>query len=432
MLAGGFNTGLFPLLKYIIKKAYRPDPAFALRSENGGRSFFIYDPGPSMAIYLILLMCTLTHAAFAGSRVVVSLYALDHGASQMTIGVFMALYALCPLFIAVWIGKLADRVGPRLPMLLGSTGVVVALLLPPLFPGLTVLFISALLIGTSFHFFFVTVTGITGGIGGEENRVRNYALVSLGFSGASFVGPVVAGFSIDHLGHLPAFVLLALFPAVTTLLLCFNGGFLPRAVKSGGGDKKDAIDLLRIPALRDALIASGIIAAAYDLFQFYMPVYGHAINLSASAIGVVIGFCALATFTIRVALPYLVRRLSEWDVLTYAIFVAASAFALFPFYRDAFSLAAISFLFGLGIGCGQPMSMSLIYLLSPHGRAAESAGLRVMVNNLGHLAMPLIFGSLGAALGFYPVFISNSVLLVAGGALMRWSSGRNPGDHESL
>jgi predicted MFS family arabinose efflux permease len=124
--------------------------------------------------------------------------------------------------------------------------------------------------------------------------------------------------------------------------------------------------------------------------------------------------------------------LSEWDVLTYAIFVAASAFALFPFYRDAFSLAAISFLFGLGIGCGQPMSMSLIYLLSPHGRAAESAGLRVMVNNLGHLAMPLIFGSLGAALGFYPVFISNSVLLVAGGALMRWSSGRNPGDHESL
>lgn len=109
-----------------------------------------------MAIVLILLICMLTHVAFAGSRVAVSLYALEHGASQMTIGIFMALYALCPLFIAVWIGKLADRVGPRLPMLMGSTGVAVALLLPPLFPGLTVLFISAFLIGTSFHFFFVT------------------------------------------------------------------------------------------------------------------------------------------------------------------------------------------------------------------------------------------------------------------------------------
>jgi len=382
-----------------------------------------------MAIYLILLMCTLNHSAFAGSRVLVSLYALDHGASQMTIGLFMALYALCPLLIAVWIGKFADRVGPRLPMLMGSTGVVVALVLPPLLPGLAVLFITALLIGTSFHFFFVTVTGITGGIGGEENRVRNYTLVSLGFSGASFLGPVMAGFSIDHLGHMPAFLLLALLPALSALLLTLNGGFLPSAPKSADGGKRDAGDLLRIPALRDALIASGIIAAAYDLFQFYMPVYGHAIGLSASAIGVVIGFCALATFTIRVALPALVKRSSEWDVLSYAIFVAAVAFALFPFFRDAFSLAAIAFLLGLGIGCGQPMSMSLIYLLSPQGRAAESAGLRVMVNNIAHLMMPLIFGSLGAAVGFFPVFVSNSVLLVAGGALMRWSSAKATGAH---
>ena len=261
--------------------------------------------------------------------------------------------------------------------------------------------------------------------------MRNYALVSLGFSGASFAGPVVAGFAIDHLGHLPAFLLLALFPAVTVLLLGFKGGFLPRAPKSGEGGKKNAIELLRIPALRDSLIASGIIAAAYDLFQFYMPVYGHAIGLSATAIGVVIGFCALATFTIRVALPYLVRRLSEWNVLTYAIFVAAIAFVLFPFFRDAFSLAATSFLLGLGLGCGQPISMSLIYMLSPRGRAAESAGLRVMVNNFGHLVMPLIFGSLGAALGFFPVFISNSVLLIAGGALMRRSSARDSGYQQS-
>jgi MFS family permease len=384
-----------------------------------------------MAIYLILVMCTLSHAAYSGSRVVVSLYALDHGASQITVGVFMALYAFCPMLIAVHIGKLADLVGPRLPMLMGNMGVVAALLLPPLFPGLTVLFISALLIGTSFQFFFITVSGITGGIGGEENRVRNYTMVSLGFSGSSFVGPVVAGFSIDHLGHLPAFLLLALFPAVTILLLCFKRGFLPRAVKSGNGGKKDAIDLLRIPALRNALIASGIIAAAFDLFQFYMPVYGHAVGLSASAIGVVIGFCAVATFVIRIALPHLVERLGEWDVLTYAIFVAASAFVLFPFFRNAISLASISFLLGLGVGCGQPMSMSLLYSLAPRGRGSESAGLRVMVNNFVHLVMPLIFGSLGAALGFFPVFISNSALLVAGGALMRWSSARESVDRQS-
>jgi len=65
------------------------------------------------------------------------------------------------------------------------------------------------------------------------------------------------------------------------------------------------------------------------------------------------------------------------------------------------------------------MSMSLIYTLSPLGRVAESAGLRVTVNNFAHLVIPLAFGSIGTAFGFYPVFISNSAMLVAGGLLMR-------------
>ena len=59
----------------------------------------------------------------------------------------MALYALCPMLLAVYIGKLADRVGPRLPMLMGTAGVAVALLLPPLFPGLAMLYVMALLMG---------------------------------------------------------------------------------------------------------------------------------------------------------------------------------------------------------------------------------------------------------------------------------------------
>jgi MFS family permease len=82
-------------------------------------------------------------------------------------------------------------------------------------------------------------------------------------------------------------------------------------------------------------------------------------------------------------------------------------------------LGAIAFVLGLGVGCGQPVSMSLIYALAPAGRAAECAGLRVTANNVMHLLMPLIFGSLGTAFGYAPVFLSNSALLVAGGVLLR-------------
>jgi MFS family permease len=373
-----------------------------------------------MAIHLIVLMCALSHSGFGGSRVAISLYALNQGASQFTIGVLMALYAVCPLFLALYVGRLADRVGPRLPMLIGTIGVIVGLLLPPLFPGLPTLYLSALVLGSTFHFFFITVQGIAGGIGGAENRARNFALVGMGFSAAGFIGPFLAGLAIDHLGYLPAFLILSAFPVVPLLLLWLKPGFLPKARKhTDTGATRSALDLWRIGGLRKTFIASGILSSAWDLFQFYFPVYGHSVGLSASAIGVVLGVFALATFTIRVVLPQLAKRYGEPQILASSIFVAAFAFVLFPFFSNAYALAGIAFLLGLGVGCGQPMSMSLIYALAPRGRAAESAGLRVTVNNLMHLVIPLLFGSLGTAFGYVPVFLSNSAMLVASGLLMR-------------
>ncbi len=373
-----------------------------------------------MTIHLLVLMCVLGHSGFGGSRVVMSLYALDQGATQFTIGVLMALYAVCPLFLAVWVGRFADRVGPRVPMLIGIGGVILGLLLPALFPGVPTLYLSALLLGSTFHFFFITVQGITGGIGGAENRSRNFALIGMGFSAAGFIGPFLAGLTIDYFGHLQAFLLLAAFPVPALLLLLFRPGFLPPAHKLAGSTHSgSSLELLRVRSLRNTFAASGILSAAWDLFQFYFPVYGHSVGLSASAIGTVLGVFALATFTVRVAIPTLAKRYAEPRILTGAIFVAAAAFAVFPFFGNPYLLGAIAFVLGLGVGCGQPVSMSLIYALAPQGRAAECAGLRVTANNVMHLLIPLLFGSLGTAFGYVPVFLSNSSLLVAAAVMLR-------------
>ena len=378
-------------------------------------------------IHLIVLLCTLSHSGFGGSRVAISLYALELGATQFTIGLLMALYAIVPLLLAVHVGRLADRVGPRVPMLIGTAGITVGLLLPPLFPGMVSLYVSALVMGSTFHFFFITVQGIAGGIGGSRNRASNFALVGMGFSAAGFIGPFLAGVAIDHFGHLAAFWVLAAFPVVPILLLWFKPAFLPQARKRVASEgRRSALDLWRVPALRNTFIASGIISSAWDLFQFYFPVYGHSIGLSGSAIGAVLGIFALATFTIRIVLPQLAKRYSEAQVLTGGVFVAAFAYVLFPFFENAYVLAAVSFLLGLGVGCGQPMSMSLIYALAPPGRQAEAAGLRVTANNVTHLLIPILFGSLGTAFGYAPVFLSNSAMLIAGGILMRKARIRAP------
>src|SRR5207253_5927641 len=113
------------------------------------------------------------------------------------------------------------------------------------------------------------------------------------------------------------------------------------------------------------------------------------------------------------------KKLTEAQILGGAIFIAAFAFALVPFFVNGYALAMIAFVLGLGVGCAQPMTMSLLYALAPPNRLAEAFGLHKTLRNATHLVVPLVFGSVGAAFGFATVFFSNSGLLATGGLLMR-------------
>src|SRR5450759_1585682 len=104
-------------------------------------------------------------------------------------------------------------------------------------------------------------------------------------------------------------------------------------------------------------------------------------------------------------------------LLNQALYVAVAAYFLFPFFGDPWALAAISFLLGLGIGTGQPLSMTLIYNLAPKGRTSEAAGVRVTVNHITHITIPLLFGAMGSVVGVAPVFISNGLMLLTGGII---------------
>ena len=369
-----------------------------------------------MAIYLIVATCVLTHAGFGGAKVAIPLHALQLGVDPLSVGVIMALSALCPVLIALYVGRLVDRVGGRVPMLAGAIGVTLALLIPYFLTGVIALTAMAMLIGTAFQFFFVPTQGITGALGGPEDRAHNYSLLAIGFSIASFAGPLIAGYSIDYLGFRTAYLALAAGPVGAVILLWHKGRLLPTAGSGPAetGNKESSFRLLRDKKLRDAIVASSLISIGWDLYQFYFPIYGHSIGLSASTIGTIISTFALAVFSIRTVLPRLARRWSEFELLLYAIGFAGAALMLFPLFRDPYLLAATSFLLGLGCGVGQPMSMSLIYSLAPPGRASEGAALRVMFNHCTHLIVPIAFGGVGTLLGFGPVFLSGSALLIGG------------------
>jgi MFS family permease len=144
------------------------DPGDLTRHADGRRTL----------IRLILLGIA-NHAVLSGSRVTVSLAALATGATPLTVGVLMALYALLPMLLAVSAGRLSDRVGVRRPMLVGTMAIAVGAALPIAFPGLPILFASAAILGTGFMIFQVAAQNVTGELGGPTERARNSACLRL-------------------------------------------------------------------------------------------------------------------------------------------------------------------------------------------------------------------------------------------------------------
>ena len=368
------------------------------------------------SLRLVALLTVLLHLAFAGARVTLSLFALDLGASAATVGVLVSLLALVPMFFAVKWGRYVDRVGVRGPMCTGVVAMLAALVLAWSVPRMEALFAVSVLAGCGFSIFHIAVHQAAGLIGTPQARARNFSVLALAFSTSGVLGPMLAGFSIDWIGHRHTFLLLAAALVATLVVMWWWPVDVPRhttALKAG--EKRRLADLVRIPALRRVLVASAVLSRGWDLFTFVMPIHGSRIGLSATAIGLVLGCFGAAVFVVRLVLPAIVHRVNEWKMLIGAMLVTGSTLALVPLVTDPALLMAIAFLLGLGLGGAQPMVMALLYNTAPAGRGAEAVGVRTLLLNVSQTGIPLMFGAMGAALGMSPVFIAMGVALAAGG-----------------
>jgi MFS family permease len=343
-----------------------------------------------------------------------SLFALSLGASEFTVGLLMALFAMLPMMLSVSAGRFIDRIGPRPPLLVAFAVLAMGVGLPFVFPRLETLYLSCVLIGTSFMFMHITMNSVFGAHGSPEQRALNFSWLALGFSISNSLGPLVAGFAIDHFGHAQAMLALALFPLTALVLVGLRSKPLPRPHRVDHGPRSSVLDLLRIRELRHTLAVSSVLAMGWDLYTFLTPIYGARIGLAASTIGIIMSTFALATFAVRLVIPLIVKRVRQWFVISFAMSVAGTAYLMFPYVSSVPLLMALSFLLGLGLGCSQPFIMSLLYETSPPGRQGEAVGLRTSLVNGSQTLIPLVSGAFSAAVGMAPVYWGLGAFLLAG------------------
>jgi MFS family permease len=366
-------------------------------------------------VYIAVLCSLLQGICMRGSKMLVSLSALAIGATPFQVGVLAALFAAFPLLLAVYAGKISDRIGVKHPMIFGALMMSAGMMTPLALAGLPGLLATALLIGFGHIFFHVSVHNLIGAYGEGDARTRNFATFSLGASIAAFLGPSLTGFSIDGWGFNPTFVFLAGLALLPVIIVTFYPGLIPKRTAPTKEQKSGSFELLGNPGLRRTLIMSGVTLTGIELFTFYFPVYGRAIGLSASAIGMVMSSYAIAAFIVRLGMHRAAQRMGEIGVLTASLFIAGSTYFAVPLVSQAPLLAVVAFVLGIGLGCAQPLTILLTYNHAPPGRSGEALGMRLTVNKLTQIAVPVVFGGLGSAFGLIPVFWANGAFLLAGG-----------------
>jgi MFS family permease len=370
----------------------------------------------------LCLINMMNHVALTGGRVTVSLSALQIGLSTFTVGILIAVFAVLPMIFSVKTGRWVDRVGIRRPMYIGTGLLAVGTVVPAIASTRISLLLASCCVGIGFMLHQVATQNVLGQVHATE-RLRNFSWMSLALAASGFCGPLVGGLAIDHMGSAAAFALLSAGPLAAATGLYRLRRHLNRGRQRREGSFEDTqrrvTELFALPALRRILLVNTILSGAWDSHLFIVPLFGVAIGLSATTIGVILASFSAATFVIRLALPAIQRRVRSWTLIRVAMGTAAADFMIYPFFTDVAILIGLSFALGLALGSSQPSILALLHHHSPPGRAAESVGLRMALINGSQVSLPLTFGALGAVIGIAPLFWAYALALATAGWLNR-------------
>ncbi|MEO8296870.1 MAG: MFS transporter [Burkholderiales bacterium] len=399
------------------------------------------------------------HSAMAGLRLATPLMLLQSGgflglSPAASAGVMVALFAMAPVLTSMHVGRWVDRRGYHEPV---RAAVVMSLLggllaLPSAWLDAAgawdvlrtlLLAAGATLLGTAANLTQIcgqrtaarlaALAGPAHGVPADSaeaarqhNEIikRMFSWQGLAAPLSNMIGPMLAGACIDLGGFTSAYAVIAVLPLATLAFM----RWVPReqglreqreqaAATPRPGLLQSARELLALPGMGRLLLINWCFSTSWDLFSFLVPLHGHGLGLSASAIGSVLGMFAFMVAVSRLVLPVLARGRSEASVITLCYVVTAAMFVLYPHTRHAWQMLVLAAPIGLALGAVQPMVMTALHHLTPADRHGEAIALRSACISLSSAVLPMCYGVLGGVLGGAFLFRGMAVVLLVGARL---------------
>lgn len=372
----------------------------------------------------LLISTLLVQMVTSMVRVTTSYRAIELDLSIVWLGLIAATFAICPILIAVRVGRQIDRGYDAQTTWLGAGIFAVACASFTLAGSPLALLVASTIMGTGHIMLMASQQMLcvrAAGSRSMEGVFGNYMVAGAIGQG---LGPYVVGWAGGTAAVPPTQLLFIIGAALAVLSLAVVLAIRParrdKPVAESAGEIVPVRQILRIPGLVAVVMAGVILVSASDIIVIYVPLLGAERNIDVHDIGLLLTMRSLFSMVARLLYSRLVVALGRWPLMIASTFACAASYAAIalplPLWAMHMAIAVMGFSFGLAT----TLSITIVVDLTTAGARGTTNSLRIMSNRLGQFVLPFGAGLVAAVAGLAGLFLLLAAAIGASAATMAW------------
>lgn len=407
-------------------------------------------------LWSLVAAAVLTQGALAVIRPITTYKLITLGAGATVTGLVTAAYAVLPLFVALWIGRLTDST-PQLRRLTIAAAVTIAAggALVAAAPSIAVVTLGSVALGLGHLLFTLSGQAAIARYSRDADLDLGFGWFTAAYSVGQTLGPLLGGAivgmeAVTASAARAADIDRALWIGAALSLLAApflvrgrgaharrrarghregsDGPNHPASAAPGDGRRTDPerasiLDILRRPGVASNMLASMAMLAMIDVLAAFLPLVGEQAGVAPAHVGLLLAARGAASILSRALLPWISYRWPRERLMVVALAISGVTLAIPPLIMAHLApAAALLAVGGFFLGIGQPLTMTLITTAVPISWRSQALAVRLMGNRVGQVGFPLAAGLLAASFGAGgAIWLTCAVLLgtAAGRAMLR-------------
>jgi len=346
-----------------------------------------------LPIYIPSLLSSISLQALL---VLLPLYVLERGAGAPFAAVLIGLRGVGMLLFDLPVGVLLARLGDKPVLLYGLAAMMGSTALFAFSDSTWLMGVAAIVSGMGFTAWMIGRQSYISDNCDVGERGRAIAAMAGTMRLGGFIGPAVGAVVAQAFGFAVAFVVLSVGVAAAALFVMSCSRNTTPITLPGNAHLSSIKDIVSNNAR--ALATGGAASVGLQLMRssriLLIPLFGHFLGLSITAIGLIISLSAVLDAAMFVPVGIVMDRYGRKWASVPCLLIFAISLALLPLAQGYYSLLAVSLLAGFANGLGTGSLLTLGSDLAPIKGSKEFLGVWRFVGDIGHAGGPLMIGAL--------------------------------------